>query len=152
MKKNSNEDTNRIIKIIDNKKPPVSSWLMIALGIVLCNFLAFENVLPDIVFYIFSPFAFFCVCLGIYLVLKYWGISYVQTIKIYQDNTIDISYYRDIAGRGKYYYTSKSLLSVQIGRNKMKFYQGHELVAKLYKNTLRNNSDWDWLISYFDKV
>ncbi len=48
------------------------------------------------------------------------------------------------------YRTIKQSIKIVVKGRKMNLLKNGESIARIYKNTLKNKNDWDWLISYFD--
>jgi len=69
------------------------------------------------------------------------------------DGGIDLVYWwkQDWKTRSHDRRTRKQDIKIVVKGNIMKLRENGKYIAKVYRNTLKDRSDWEWLIDYFGK-
>jgi hypothetical protein len=82
---------------------------------------------------------------------KYYLSKSLKSITINANDNIILEFFsvqnRDTKSHD--YLTLRWTIQVVVKGNKMELMENGKYIAKVYKDTLKDKSDWEWLINYF---
>ena len=89
-----------------------------------------------------------------YLFFKYYNKKALKEILIHEDEDIVFIYqiFRQRNPDIREYTVRRRNVKIMIKRNAINLLYNGKSIAKIYRNTLKNKNDWEWLIYYFGNV
>lgn len=144
--------TDNITKIIKVKVPYVFIWTLAGVAILLGNTVPWwSRMLSDLMFGI-ALIAFTTTAIFIfYLFYKYYSRKSLKQL-IIEDDDIVLTYQmlRQRNPASYEYRTIRQSISLIVKGNILNLWEHGKPIARIYRGTLRNKSDWEWLIHYFE--
>ena len=87
---------------------------------------------------------------GFHLLNKFFRNTSLKQIIITSDSDIMLVYTKLKHGGSYDYKTVKQCIKIDVKGNVMKILENGKYIAKVYRNTLKNKNDWEWMINYFN--
>ena len=84
-----------------------------------------------------------------YLLYKFYSSKALKHIIINSDMDIVLVYQLPKYMRSHDYITIRQCIKIAVKGNVMKLLENGKYIAKVYRNTLKNKKDWEWIINYF---
>ena len=131
------------------KFPSKLIWIYLAIIVSLNACLSWLDIFSDTMFWILGAvfmsisFSFF------HLAYKFYSSTSLKKIVINSDSNIVLVYTLPKNKKPHDYRTVRQFIKLDVKGNVMKLLENKKYIAKVYKNTLKNKNDWEWLINYF---
>ena len=134
------------------KIPYKSIWTLGSLVMILgANSSWWGNRLSDMLFWIFFIIYIYIAAYWFYLFSKFYSKKSLKQIVINADDNIVLIYQllRHGKSRSRDYRVRKQNLKIVVKGNIMNILGNGKSIAKIYRNTLKDKNNWEWLINYF---
>ncbi|MDL2320546.1 hypothetical protein LJC45_05385 [Alistipes sp. OttesenSCG-928-B03] len=127
-------------------------WIYFAGCILLStNFSWLIKGLSDGIFWTLFTVVFVMLVHAFHLVFKYYTPQSIRHIAIDNDDNMTLVFYAvqnpDTKSHDRE--LRKNSIRIIVKANSMKLLRNDNVIARVYKDTIRDKEDWDWLINYF---
>ncbi|MDL2320538.1 hypothetical protein LJC45_05345 [Alistipes sp. OttesenSCG-928-B03] len=139
-------------KSIIFRTPSTFIWIFTAIAVFVGVDLSWlTKGLPDLLFWMICIVSMGMYVIVFFLLKKYYSRKSLRRIIVSSDDNVLLVYYFLRYGNSEThdYNVRKQNIKIVVKGNVMTLWEKDEAIAKVYKDTLTDKEDWDWLINYF---